>query len=489
MPFKFYEPIQEHGDNASLITGLANLRLEARQQKYQRQDQINKGLMSPIRAEREFWITEAKKEGILPEDYATATSMKTPLQNVKKIAEETDRLSSAKKGKWTADKGESNYLDNAGKAGLKKDARGNLVMNKAGDKYINNAGEEVDENTANQLIDSAAGRGNLRQTKGNETGKVWGEKSAAQKRFDAQSAAPDGETDEGKAELEKAGEGAIRYEDTAQSRKDAQETKTEAESHGFDDVTADSIYDAAGRMTTNTQERYALAQQWIEDNVKDPSKRKMLKYQIMRFPEQQKYTLQRGADRGIDEAIFLKGEKEPRGPGNGAGVKKRRMVLVSADKGLSGTEIFTPEDKTLTEWAANKETKPEYIRQMRLAIGGKGRKWRDAFELAVKQDDDFQKGKPGGVPLHENKMLNDFHDMFQDKPNTAQMDTAGRTGAVAEQASIATEIIKKHPDINPKKAMAQAAEIMESRKEPEGNGGISEFLFGKPKPKGKPEIE
>ena len=479
MPFKFYEPVQEHGDNAGLITGLANLRLEARQQKYQRQDQIAKGLMSQIEDEQKFWIEEAKKEGMLSQNYGQASSMKTPLQNVKKIAEETDRLSSAKKGKWTADKGESNYFNNAGKAGLKKDAKGNLVMNKAGDKYINTAGKEVDEETANQLIDSAAGRGNLRQTKGNETGQGRGEKSAAQKRFDAQSAALDGETDEGKDELEKAGEGAIRYEDTAQSRKDAQETKTEAEGHGFDDVTADAIYDAAGQMTMNTEKRYALAQQWVEDNVKDPSKREMLKYQIMRFPEQQKYTLQRGADRGMDEALFINGQKAPRGPGNGAGVKKRRKVLVSADKGLSGIEIFTPEDKTLTEWAADKKTKAEYIRQMRLAIGGSGRKWRDAFELAVKQDDDFQKGKPGGVPLHQNKMLNDFHDMFQDKPNTAQMDTDGRTGAVAEQASIATEIIKQKPDITTEKAMSQAADIMEARKEPEGKGGVREFLFGK----------
>lgn len=430
MANRFYTPVEAQSDNAGLITGLANLRLEARAQKYKRQDQINTGLLSPVRAEREFWIKEAKKEGILPEDYQTANEMQSPLRNVKKVADETAKLTTLKKDKWTSDTGEANWNTNIEKAGLR--------MNKTGDGYVDNkTGEQVDEYTANQRIDASAGRGNLRQTTGNTTGEGFGERSAAQKLYSEQQV-PEADTAESKSAVEQAGSGKILYEDTAQGKKDAMETTAQAEAKAYDDVTADTIYDAAGKMSTNPQERYALSQSWIEDNIKDPQKAAMLKAQIMRFPEQQKYTGMRGADRGLDEAMFIEGQKGPRNYGGSGGQKMRRLVKVNADtKGMSASEVFIPENKTLQSMA-DEANNSAYFHTMRTAIGDKNSKWWSVLQAAEEADKLYKKtGGKQGIRAVNNPSIVALNDIFQDKPNTAQIDTEGRSvdeGAIAQRA-------------------------------------------------------
>ena len=450
MANKFYTPIEASPDNAGLIKGLADLRLAAEQQRYNLEDQINKGLMSPNKVERDFWIGEAKKAGILKDDYAEASDMQSPLRNVQKVAQETQRLTDMKKNKWTADSGETNFNDNMKKAGL--------MMNKKGDKYLNaRTGKEVDEYTANQLIDSAAGRGNRRQTSGNETVEGFGDKSAAQKLYEAQKT-PGADVSQEKADVETAGgNGKIMYEDTARGKADAAETAKQADAKAYDDVTAYSIYDAAGKMTTNPQERYGLAQSWIEDNIKDPRKAQMLKEQIMRFPEQQKYTGMRGADRGLDEAKAMHALK-PQREAYGRGEKKDRKVLVSADGGLSGTEIYVPENTSLQDFARYR--KHEYIKSMETAIGSKDNKWWPVLQLAKKQDEEYQRsGGKRGVELWNNPTLTEFHKMFQDKPNAGQMDTTSRLDREAAISRDAEAIMKNNPGISVNDAITKAAEM------------------------------
>ena len=132
MANRFYTPIEAQSDNAGLITGLANLRLEARDQRYRREDQIAKGLMSPIKEERKFWAKEAVKSGMLPEGYGEATEINSPLRNVKKVADETPKLTEMKKNNWTADTGESNWDKNRKAAGLEYGKNG--YLKKVGEK-------------------------------------------------------------------------------------------------------------------------------------------------------------------------------------------------------------------------------------------------------------------------------------------------------------------------------------------------------------------
>lgn len=431
MANRFYTPIEAQSDNAGLITGLANLRLEAQAQRYKRQDQINTGLRSENEAERNFWVGEAKKEGILPSDFQVASDMNSPLRNVKKVAGETEKLSAMKKDKWTADTGEANYNANVQKAGLYSTKDGYF------DRKTN---QPVDESTANQRIDAAAGRGNLRKaawSTGNDTVETDAPKSAAQNLYDAQNT-PNNMAieDANRGDVEKAGEGLTAYEDTAQAKRDAAETEAQANAHMYDDVSALSIYDAAGQMSMNPQKRYAIAQSWIEDNIKDPRKAAELKAQIMRFPEQQKYTGIRGADRGLDEAMFLEGQKAPRGYVGGQ--KMRRLVKVNADtKGMSANEILIPENKTLQSMA-DEHDNSAYFKTMRQAIGDKNSKWWAVLQTAEEADRLYKKtGGKKGIRAVNNPGIVALNEIFQDKPNTAQIDTEGRSvdeGAIAQRA-------------------------------------------------------
>jgi len=320
MAFKFYTPIETQADNV----GFYNASIAKQQQEYERQKQIEAGLQHPNRKIAAYWVEEAKKEGMLPSDFAPRESIGSPLRTAQKYQSDIASLKEKSKGtsekEFTQNAGESAYSANMKKAGLSLDPSGTGYMYK---------GQPVNAEQAYALMDQAAGRGNARIGEGGQMTDTGLAQSDAQKKMAIQESgdiSKTGEITKLNQSLEKAGTEPIGFRGTVEaqlaktqpkvsqedvtaeiSKRDEQkaiDTDAAAQKQQSDEfsknVTVKDLWDQSGEMSFNTQQRYGAMAEWIDNNVKDPAKHEQMMRELMRMPEAQKYVGYRGADLGLD---------------------------------------------------------------------------------------------------------------------------------------------------------------------------------------------